>query len=171
MTNEISPNTIEINTLLSSIDTFDEKIITKAGFKLKTITMQGEAQLSSMCFPEIVVDADYRIGTTQLLRQRYCLPKICNKFKSRLKAIKENLPNNVVISIRTISIIKGKDTYCFRVYGKKIRTVILRFKNGNTCDNYNVADLMKELCELFETTCHLNSGKYIAPLICGLKIK
>lgn len=165
------PNTIEINPALATIAEFDDKIITDAGFKLVSVSMDGESTLSRINMNEIVVDDEYRIGITQSLRQRYYIPKICNNFKSRIKVIRDGLPKEVYVSIRTITLSKERDTYHFRVYGQKSKSIILKTKNGIAYELLNVEDMMKELCDLFETSCFLESGKYKKPMLCGLKIK
>lgn len=164
-------NTIEINPKLATIATFDEKIITDAGFKLVYVSMDGEATLSRESMPEIVVDDKYRIGITQSLRQRYYIPRICDNFTKRIKVIKNGLPVKVSVSIRTFTISKGRTKYNFRVYGQATKTVILKSRNTVAYEQLDVGDVMAELAELFESTCRLVPGKYKDPMRCGLSIK
>ena len=166
-----APNTIEINSKLATIASFDDTIITKAGFKLVSVYMNGKATLSSMSLPEIVIDGKYHIGISQHIRQRYYIPKITNSFKKCIKVIKEGLPEHVFISIHTITIRKGRDKYAFRVYGQATKTVILKFKNGVEYEDLVVEDMMKELAGLFRSTCRLVSDKCKGPIRCGLAIK
>ena len=168
---KMEPNTIEINPDLASITTFDEKIITEAGFKLISITLNGEAQLDNCQLKEIEIDKKYRIGVSQTLRRRYHMAKITDNFTKRLSAIRTKVPANVCVSLRTITIKKGKKIYSFRVYGKKTKSVILRHRNKDAFELLDVEELQKELCELFETTCFLKPGKYKTPMLCGLNIK
>jgi hypothetical protein len=64
-------NTIEINPNLGTIASFNEKLITDAGFTMKAITMDGEKTLSKVSLPEVILDDACRIGVSQSLRQRY----------------------------------------------------------------------------------------------------
>ena len=139
---------------------------------MKGVSMDGEKTLSKVSLPEVILDDACRIGVSQSLRQRYYIPQIKENFKARIAAIKESLDDDdVCISIRTISLQKGTDTYNFRVHGQRTKTVLLKNKNGVCHTLLDINELMKELAELFETTCYFAAGKYKAPMRCGITIK
>jgi hypothetical protein len=165
------PNTIELTPKLATIATFSEKLINDAGFKLVHISMDGQWALSNHSLPEVVIDDTYRIAVVQSLRQRYYIPRIEDNFATRIKLIRDSFSPEVCISIRTFTLRKGRTIYTFRVYGQKVKTVILKSRNKVPFELLNVNAMMKELAGLFESTCRLVSGKYKDPMRCGLSIK
>jgi hypothetical protein len=165
---KVKPNTIEVNPNLCHIETFNEKILRKAGFSLISISITAFITRRNTKKQCIKLMPGLQIAHARRILDCYSVPPIASP--SVEKKLKELLKydKDVVWGIRTMKIKKMSNNFTatLKIIGTKRKRAIV-VKIGNIPHTLvNIEDIMRELADLFVVSCFYRPGQGCGPIMC-----